>query len=144
MRGRRKALIVAAVLACSMPLAVSAAVSPTVLLGSILGAGRSARSVHYVSTASRGAVRVGQVGDAGVTEGVQRITYREGGKTGSVTVIVSADTAYVRGDTFGLVHVFGIQADRGCQVRRGVGSYPTFRPRLLDRGRGSQVTVDDR
>jgi hypothetical protein len=110
MRGQRKTLIFAAVLACAMPLAVSAAVSPSALLGSILGVARSQRSVHYVSAARVGASRVSQVGDAGVSQGIQRITFRTGNKTGHVTVIVSAGTAYVRGDALSLVNYMGFNA----------------------------------
>ena len=50
------------------------------------------------------------VGDAGLTRGIQRITFRKGDKTGHVTVIVAADTAYVRGDTFALVQYMGFKA----------------------------------
>ena len=110
MTNLRKVLIVATVLACALPLAASAAVSPTALLGSIFAAARSERSVHYVVVARPGVARVSLVGDAAVSQGIQRITYGRGSKTGHVTVIVSADTAYVRGDAFTLVNYMGFKA----------------------------------
>jgi len=96
-------LFVAAVLATSIPGAAAAAAgSPSKLLASILAAARAQRSVHYESSANLGPIRVGFVGDAGVARGIQRVTYRNGTQTGRVTVIVSANTAYVRGDSFTL------------------------------------------
>lgn len=93
-----------------MPPAAFAAVSPGKLLASILAAGRAERSVHYISATSIGAVRIHMVGDAGTTKGIQRITFRKGAQTGHVTVIVSASTAYVRGDAFTLVNFMGFKA----------------------------------
>ncbi len=102
--------MVTAVLACCTAPAVSASRSPTELLASIFGAARAQQSVHYVTSASGGAVRVSLVGDAGLTRGIQRITYHKGARTGHVTVIVAADTAYVRGDTVALVQYMGFKA----------------------------------
>ena len=93
-----------------MPAAVSASSSPTQLFASILTAARAERSVHYATSTNLGSVRVSQVSDAGVAEGIQRITFRSGAKTGHVTVIVSADTAYIRGDTFTLINYMGFKA----------------------------------
>lgn len=103
----RQSLVIAAVLVCSMPSAASASGSPTKLLASILAAARAERSVHYASAASSGAVNVSFVGDAGVSQGIQRITYRKGTLTGQVTVVVSGTTAYARGDAFSLVNYMG-------------------------------------
>jgi len=50
------------------------------------------------------------VGDAGVSQGIQRITFSKAGTTGHVTVIVSANTAYIRGDAFILVNYMGFKA----------------------------------
>ena len=110
MRGHRKALTFALVLACLTPVAVSAAVSPAALYGSIVGAARSERSVHYVSAVHNGAFRMRQVGDVGVTQGIQHNTFRIGPKAGSFTDIVSANTAYIRADSFSLVQMMGFNA----------------------------------
>jgi hypothetical protein len=107
---RLRALLVFAVALVCVPSAVSASGSPTQLLTSILAAARAERSVHYVSSASLGDVHVSQVGDAGATEGIQRFTYRNAGKTGHLTVIFVADTAYLRGDAFTLVDYMGFKA----------------------------------
>jgi hypothetical protein len=92
------------------PAMVSASVSPTSLLASIVGAARAQPSVHYVNAGTIGAVHVTVVGDAGVAQGIQRITFRRGGKAGHVTVIVSSRTVYIRGDTFTLVNYMGFKA----------------------------------
>ena len=55
-------------------------------------------------------MRVAIVGDAGVVQGIQHITYRKGGKTGHVIVIVSSNSAYIRGDAFTLVNYMGFRA----------------------------------
>jgi hypothetical protein len=49
------------------------------------------------------------VGDAATSHGIQRITFTRAGKTGHVTVIVSSDTAYIRGDAFVLVNYMGFK-----------------------------------
>lgn len=102
-----KSVFVMAFLACSIPVTVSASGSPTKLMASILTAGRAQHSVHYVGSATRGAVRVKQVADVGISQGIQRITYSRGAKIGHATVIVSANTAYVRGDAFIFVNYMG-------------------------------------
>jgi hypothetical protein len=93
-----------------MPAVVSASLSPAVLVASIVAAARSEHSVHYVSAGAVGAVRIGIVGDAGVTRGIQRVTYRKGGTIGHVTAVVSSSGAYVRGDAFTLVNFMGFKA----------------------------------
>jgi hypothetical protein len=80
------------------------------VLASILAAARAQRSVHYVSATSIGVVRIHMVGDAGRTTGIQQITFRKGTQMGHITVIVSANTAYVRGDAFTLVNFMGFKA----------------------------------
>jgi hypothetical protein len=97
-------------LALPMPAAVSASVSPAALLASIVAAARTERSVHYVNVGSLGPVHVGIVGDAGVAQGIQRITYRKGTKSGHVTVIGSSNSVYFRGDAFTLVNYMGFKA----------------------------------
>lgn len=93
-----------------MPSAVVASVSPAARLASIVAAARAERSVHYVNVGALGVVRVEIVGDAGIARGIQRITYRRAGKQGHVTVIVSSNTAYIRGDAFTLVNYMGFKA----------------------------------
>jgi len=56
------------------------------------------------------------VGDAGLDRGIQRVTYRKGGNTGHVTVLVVADTAYVRGDVFALTNYMGFSAARAASL----------------------------
>jgi hypothetical protein len=107
---RLRALLILAVALVCVPSVASAAGSPAQLLTSILAAARAERSVHTVSSASLGDFHVGQVGDAGTNRGIQHVTYRNAGKTGHVTVIVVADTAYLLGDAFALVDYMGFKA----------------------------------
>ena len=96
MRRRHFRIVIVAIgMACVSPAVPVAAASPGSLLASILAAGRAQRSVHYVSTARSGAIRVVAVADVGATKGVQRITFSKAGATGHVSVVVSARTAYV-------------------------------------------------
>ena len=106
----RGSVFVAAVLACLLPLAASAADSPSKVLASILAAGHAQRSVHYTSVGNYAAVQVSFDADAGVDKGIQRITYRKSGKTGQATVIVTANTAYIRGDAFILANYLGFKS----------------------------------
>jgi hypothetical protein len=96
--------LAAAVLACSLPAAAAAATSPSKVLDSILAAARAQGSVHSEGTGNYAASHVRFVSDAGLAHGIQRITFRKGGETGYVTVIVAANTAYVRGDAFTLLN----------------------------------------
>jgi len=61
---------------------------------------RAQSSVHYVSGQVSGGTSVTIDGDAARDRGIQRITYRKGGRVGHLTVLVVANTAYVRGDAF--------------------------------------------
>jgi hypothetical protein len=130
---RLRALLIFAVALVCVPSAVSASGSPTQLLASILAAARAAHSVHYVSSASLGASHVSQVGDAGATQGIQRITFRNAGKTGHLTVIFVANSAYLRGDAFTLIDYLGFKAgaaaayaDRWILVPHSDGAYSTI------------------
>jgi hypothetical protein len=111
----RETIVTACVLAYLMPLASSAYGSPAGLLASVLAAARTERSVHYSTAGSYGAVQVSFVGDAGVAQGIQQITYRKGTKTGHVTVVVSANTAYVRGDAFTLGNYMGFKSSAAAK-----------------------------
>jgi hypothetical protein len=88
----------------------AAAGTPAQTLAAALAAARAQQSVHYVVAQASPTVSTGMVGDAARDRGIQRITYRNGGKTGHVTVIVVANTAYVRGDAFTLEHYMGLPA----------------------------------
>jgi hypothetical protein len=128
----RRGLVVAIVLGCTTTATTSAATSPSDLLASILRSARAQRSVHYVASASLGGARIDQIGDAARAQGIQRITYRKTGTTGHVTVIVSADSAYVRGDAFTLINYMGFKAvpaatyaNRWILVPRGDRDYAT-------------------
>jgi hypothetical protein len=130
---RLRALLVFAVALVCVPSALSASGSPTQLLTSILAAARVQHSVHYVSSASLGDFHVSQVGDAGATQGIQRITFRSAAKTGHVTVIFVAGSAYLRGDAFTLTDYMGFKAGaaaayagRWILVPRSDGAYSTI------------------
>jgi hypothetical protein len=107
---QRRGLFVAAAAAALLPSAASAADSPSKVLVSIVTAADAQRSVHYTSDGNYGKVEVSFVADAGVDSGVQQITYRKGGTTGHVTVIVTGDTAYIRGDAFTLLNYIGFKS----------------------------------
>ena len=84
-----------------------ATIAPSALYSSILVAGEEQHSVHYVSVQTSGPDRIVEVADAARTEGIQRITYTQGGQTGKVTVLVTPASAYVRGDAFALAKYMG-------------------------------------
>jgi hypothetical protein len=110
LRAGLRSVVAVAVAICGLVGPASASVSPDRLFSSALAAARAQRSVHYVSTAASRTVSVRMVGDAALDRGIQRIAYRKGGKTGHVTVLVVADTAYVRGDAFTLANFMGFSA----------------------------------
>jgi hypothetical protein len=92
------------VVACLLPPAASAADAPSEVLASILAAARAEHSVHSEGVGNYRTSRVTFVIDAGLDQGIQRVTYRKGGQTGHFTVIVSGKTAYLRGDAFALLN----------------------------------------
>ncbi len=106
----RRLLLGVAALACVLPSAAAAAAAPSKELASILAAARTQVSVHYTSDTNFGAGQLSFVGDAGLVDGSQVITFRKSGKTGHVTVIVSGETAYIRGDAFTLANYIGFKA----------------------------------
>ena len=134
-RAGRNGVVVAAAAAtavCVLAGAASASVSPDQLFSSALAAANAQRSVHYVATSSSPTVNVRMVGDAGLDRGIQKITYRKGGETGQVTVLVVADTAYVRGDAFALANYMGFSAasadgfaGRWLQIPKTASGYAT-------------------
>jgi hypothetical protein len=110
----------------------AASLSPDRVLSSALANARAQRSVHYVTTWSSGKVRVRMVCDAARDRGIQRITFHKGGKTGQATVLVVANTAYLRADQFALANYFGFsasaakrQAGRWLKIPSSAPSYAT-------------------
>ena len=127
MRGQlRGGLIIAAILACGVPSAVSASGSPKQLLASILAAANARHSVHVISIAEYGTVHLTEVDDAGVTTGIQRLTLAESGHTGQVTVIATASAAYVRGDAFTLANYIGATP---AAAKKYAGDWIKFTPK---------------
>lgn len=102
---------VCSVSACVLfvPSLVDAAGSPKQSLAASLAAARAQQSVHYVAASTTGNVRTRLVCDVGLTEGIQQITFVQGTKTGKVTVVVSAGTAYIRGDSYTLTNYMGFK-----------------------------------
>jgi hypothetical protein len=148
---RSVSLLVACLLVCSLPAAASAAVSPKALVGSILSAARAQRSVHYVSVETEGNVQVTIVGDAGGSQGIQRVTFRKAGETGHVTVIVAANIAYVRGDAFTLASFMGFKpsaaakyANRWFLIPPGGTGYAKVAAAVRFASTISQLTVPGR
>ena len=130
--GRRAlaALLGAAVVAAAP---AGAALSPERVLSAALANARAQRSVHYVSTGSSATVAVQMVCDAARDRGIQRITFHKAGKTGHATVLVVANTAYVRSDQFALINYFGFSisagkrdAGRWLKIPSSAPSYPTI------------------
>ena len=98
----------------------AASVPPDRLVSSALAAARAQRSVHYVTAAVSSTVNIRMVCDAALDRGIQRITYVKAGKSGHVTVLVVANTAYVRGDAFVLANYMGFS---GAAARRFAGRW---------------------
>ena len=126
--------MLAALLGGAVVLAAPAAasVSPDRLLSSALDNARAQRSVHYVSTASSPTAGVRMVCDAARDRGIQRITFHKAGKTGHATVLVVANTAYIRANQFALFNYFGFSASaakrytgRWLKIPSNSPSYPT-------------------
>jgi hypothetical protein len=88
----------------------SAGVSPARLVSSALAKAHAQRSVHYLASQTSSGIAVTIAGDAATDRGIQHITYRKGGRLGHVTVVVEANTAYVRGDAFTLANYMRIPA----------------------------------
>lgn len=88
----------------------TAASSPSQTVAAALAKARAQQSVHYVSTQVFGSIAVTINGDAARDRGIQRITFRKAGHVGHVTVLVVANTAYVRGDAFTLESYMRIPA----------------------------------
>lgn len=115
--GLRRALLATALLAGLAPAAASAAPTPASRLASIEKAARAQSSVHYETSGDYGSAVITFVGDAGISQGSQHITFEQGGRTGQVTVLVAASTAYVRGDAFTLQNFMGFKQGAAAAYR---------------------------
>jgi hypothetical protein len=116
---------------CALAGPAAASVSPDRLLSSALAAARAQRSMHYVTAAGSSTGSVRMVGDAALDRGIQRISFRKAGKVGHATVLVVANTAYVRGDAFTLANYMGFSATaarrfagRWLKIPHTARSYP--------------------
>jgi hypothetical protein len=67
--------------------------------------------------------------DAARDRGIQRITFHKAGKTGYATVLVVANTAYVRADRFALVNYFGFSASAAARDAGRWLKIPSTSPR---------------
>jgi hypothetical protein len=106
-----RALLCASLAAVILAPTANSTTSPNILFASMLIAGEQQRSVHFSSIQSAGADRVLMTVDAGVTQGIQRITCTCNGQLGHVTVLVTGGNAYVLGDTFGLTNYMHYKSD---------------------------------
>jgi hypothetical protein len=120
---RRGALLGTVALGCLVPAAASAPDPPSKVLQSILAAAGAQSSVHYTSTTDFGNEQLSFVGDAGLQDGSQSITYTKSGKTGHVVILLSGNTAYVRGDAFTLQSYMGFKP---APAQRYAGKWVRF------------------
>jgi hypothetical protein len=96
-------LLLPAVSLAGLTAALAGAVAPaSARYTAVLAAMQRQHSVHYVATESEGTTSVTYVGDVGRTEGIQRVVFTAGGRTGHVTEVVSNHRAWIRGDEFAL------------------------------------------
>lgn len=106
--------------------------TPQALRAAIIAAAGTQKSVHYVSASTTATQSITIVCDAGASKGVQQITFREGKKTGHVTVIVVGSNAYLRGDAFTLTNFIGIKAAGATRYAHQwivvPASHPAFQP----------------
>jgi hypothetical protein len=139
----RVALVVAGA-AGLLPAVSAGADGPSARLGSAMAATHAKHSVHYVSVQKGTKAEITIVADAGPASGIQRITYRRGGKTGHVTVIVANRTAYLRGDAFTLQNYLGFtKADASRAANRWLlfpHTSPAYAPVAADVTFGSAMS----
>jgi hypothetical protein len=88
----------------------ASAASPATLANRSFAVAMRQQSVHYELHSSPGTGSVTtMVCDVGRRNGVQRITFSRGGRTGHVLIRVVGRTAYVRGDAFALNGYMGFR-----------------------------------
>jgi hypothetical protein len=107
----------------------AANVSPAGLVASTLAHAHAQRSVHYLASQTFSGLSVTIAGDAATDRGSQHITYRKGGRVGHVTVLVVANTAYVRGDAFTLANYMRIPPSAAA---RWAGKWLSLAPSAPD------------
>lgn len=120
----------AIILALSLPVYVSSAAQASRTIesgGSLLRASEAAidhqHSVHVaafqsgINVSAKGNVNatVTIVTDAGTSEGIQRVTYGQGGNSGHETVEVIGGNAYFTGDSFTLENFNGFSANAAAR-----------------------------
>jgi hypothetical protein len=112
---RRSAIVLLAVLAVAGTASVAyATLSAKALRASILATARAQSSVHYVSHDHYRHARFPFTGDVGASEGRQ-VAKLHSKETGTVTVLVVDDPAYVQGDVNGLEIMAGLTAAEATQ-----------------------------
>jgi hypothetical protein len=97
-------------LVAALVVVAPASASPAKTLAASLQSAHHERSMHYESNGTAAGARVTMVSDIATDRGIQRITFRQGGRTGHVTVMVVSNTAYIRGDAFALHGYMGFPA----------------------------------
>jgi hypothetical protein len=105
----------AVLLLLSLAATAAAATTPADTYRNAIQAAAARNSVHYVATSKIAGNSEVIVGDAALGRGIQRIAFTKGGTTGHVTVLVVANTAYVRGDSFALVAFLGLTTVQATQ-----------------------------
>jgi hypothetical protein len=110
--------------------ALTASPTPQAFRTAVHAAANAQRSVHYASVTNTAQGGLSIIGDAGRTQGIQRITFRKSARAGHVTVIVSARRAYIRGDAFTLTNFMGFKpraaakyANTWIVIAPGSGAY---------------------
>ena len=106
--------------------------TPQALRAAIVAAAGTQKSVHYVSASTNATQAITIVCDAGAGKGIQQISFKQGKKSGHVTVIVLGTRAYLRGDAFTLTNFIGIKAAGATRyANRWIvvpASHPAFQP----------------
>ncbi len=106
----------AVLLLLSLAATAAAATSPSDVYRNAIQAAAAKSSVHYVAASTIAGNGEVIVGDAALGHGIQQITFTKNGTTGHVTVVLAANTAYVRGDAFTLVQFLGLTQAQASQL----------------------------
>ena len=106
----------------------SPTLSPKAELAAMRSAARSQHSVHTVSVSSAPGHEIRIVSDVGEKEGILRITLTDHGQTGAATVIVSGDTAFMRGNAFAMRTYFSFTKAQATKYAGKWISVPSLNP----------------
>jgi hypothetical protein len=128
-----------------------AAMSPKALCASILSAARAQHSVHYVAHNVVGNGLITLTADVAATDGVQHIGLKVGKQSGSVTIRLLGQTAYIKGDALGLQVLQGLtksqaskyagqwisipQSDKSFKATAAAVTLPSFIDELAPHGK---------